>query len=840
MSSAEEMEAGKRALARQHGRSVTNPDGADKRLESAGNPTELVGVSTPLSDNTTALAAPAHDKDMAKRFLAALDPNATKFTFQLFSDCGERYAEILHGTLDEVWAKVQAFNTLQRRAGIFVTVNETDLKGRTSRNVLRVRALFVDADNDEQGERCIRVFTECGVCPSLAVNSGRGKHFYFVTDAPRDQFSALQRGLIRKLGTDAAVSDLPRVMRLPGTLHLKDSANPRLVKLLNPPDGTVQRWQLPELVAQLGLEPLPVQQGNVDATPSAYTLPNLTGADRIRLQQLFGPPESLSAGLEANIDEIRSAIESIPPTAISTEPDWVNFARGLAHEAAVHETQAEQLWELLDGASRAAPGYDEAENRSRWLRYIGEAFNRADPITIATVFHLARKHGWKGWSPPMAAPPSGSVIWSEAELKVSFSNVPHRRWLYGTYLIRGEVTVLAAPGGAGKTALATGMVVEIATGIEILGEKIFGGDLKALFINGEDGGTEIERRVWAFCLAHAHKVPVQSPDRLLVAGANDARVQRLSFLRTDKNFSMVDRSGFEVLEAALKTLRPDLLILDPLVAFCGGGNMNDNAVMSQVIRELKRLAAQFECAVLVIHHTRKGADDGNAEAISGASATVNLARRAIMPVTMTVDEATARGVLPSERTRYFKLVDAKSNLAPRSADSPWYRLHGVELPNAEPPVYPHGDNVQAVLRVNLSMPRSAAAKEEDQKIRDTILDLVDGGKLVAGQSYPYSPSPGGANNERALLADAIAAVKAATAPRQWLSGDLEAVTSGAIKKLRSDGLLAVKEMRELMPDPGRFRKGRGLKVIRTPRAPVETGAVDTTGDATTLDGVRRN
>ena len=119
--------------------------------------------------------------------------------------------------------------------------------------------------------------------------------------------------------------------------------------------------------------------------------------------------------------------------------------------------------------------------------------------------------------------------------------------------------------------------------------------------------------------------------------------------------------------------------------------MNDNAVMALVIRELKRLATKFDCAVLVVHHTRKGADDGNAEAISGASATVNLARRAIMPVPMTEKEASNFGVLPSERFRYFKLVDAKSNLAPRSADSPWYRLHSVELPNPEPPVYPYGD-----------------------------------------------------------------------------------------------------------------------------------------------------
>ena len=169
----------------------------------------------------------------------------------------------------------------------------------------------------------------------------------------------------------------------------------------------------------------------------------------------------------------------------------------------------------------------------------------------------------------------------------------------------------------------------------------------------------------------------QNLDRLSIAGADDAGVQRLSFLNTtERNASVLDKSGFEALESALESLRPDLLVLDPLVTFCGGGNMNDNSVMSQVMRELKRMAAKFDCAILIVHHTRKsadkkGTDDGNAEAVSGAAAIVNLARRAIMPVPMAKDEAVENGVSPLQRFRYFKLVDAKSNFAPRATDSPW-------------------------------------------------------------------------------------------------------------------------------------------------------------------------
>src|SRR5205823_5409454 len=147
----------------------------------------------------------------------------------------------------------------------------------------------------------------------------------------------------------------------------------------------------------------------------------------------------------------------------------------------------------------------------------------------------------------------------------------------------------------------------------------------------------------------------------------------------------------------------------------------------------------FDCAILIIHHTRKGGEPGSAEAISGAAAIVNLARRAIMPVTMTETEATKLGVWPSKRHAYFKVVDAKSNLAPRSDDTPWYRLDNVILPNAEPPTYEFGDGVQAVERVQLPLLHNEVASADEQIIRHAILDTVDRGKTINGEVYPYSP-----------------------------------------------------------------------------------------------------
>jgi hypothetical protein len=126
----------------------------------------------------------------------------------------------------------------------------------------------------------------------------------------------------------------------------------------------------------------------------------------------------------------------------------------------------------------------------------------------------------------------------------------------------------------------------------------------------------------------------------------------------------------------------------------------------------------------------------------------------------------------------------------------------------------------------LSVLSNAASTPGDQKIRQAIFDTVQRGKIIDGQSYPYSPSLAGAKNQRALLADATAAVAQATAPRQWLPHDLEAVTTRAIGTMIDDGSLVAHDMEKLMAKPGRFRKGRGLKANPALPLPADQTALD--------------
>jgi AAA domain len=497
------------------------------------------------------------------------------------------------------------------------------------------------------------------------------------------------------------------------------------------------------------------------------------------------------------VDYALQVIASKTPL-LELEEDGGNNDQWYRLTAAVARSGAPNAEEIFIKYASAAKDADPEDALREYF-----AFCQKNPrgITVGTLLWLAQEHGaeFDKWRDLQQEPPT-PITWDPAKLRISYSNVRHRRWLYGPYLMRGEVTIIAAPGGVGKTALTTGIATEIVTGVVLMEDKIWGDNLKALSINGEDIKEEITRRMWAFARAHANKITQQAPDRFYTIGAE-------SFLQTnDRNRTTLDVSGFAALESLIAAVRPDVVMIDPLVVFCSGGDMN-GPIMAQVLRKLKSLAIKYDCSMLVVHHNKKGGERDNQESIANAAAIVNLARCAIMPVPMTAEEAKELGILPSERHQYFRLVNAKPNYTPKSEDSPWYQLHSIPLPNPELPLYEHGDNVQAVARVSLPLPKTAAEAAENENVQRAILDLVERGKLLEGEWYPYSPNITGAKNMRALLDDAMAAIADATAHRQWRPKDLQAVVHAAIDKMKGDRWLYEKEI-----EKGRFRQRSGLYV----------------------------
>lgn len=111
--------------------------------------------------------------EQAQKHLEALDDLANGFTFQAFDDTGKNkrsLCRILHGTLEEHWQTLVDLN--KRGAGIFVTVNETDLTGRKAENIKSVRAFYLDDDGG---------VTEPPLQAHIEVQTSENKkHFYYL------------------------------------------------------------------------------------------------------------------------------------------------------------------------------------------------------------------------------------------------------------------------------------------------------------------------------------------------------------------------------------------------------------------------------------------------------------------------------------------------------------------------------------------------------------------------------------------------------------------------------------------------------------------------------------
>lgn len=185
-----------------------------------------------LYDAKTNTAVPKHLYD-ATRFIEALTGSAdTPCTFQTFDDAPtkrQHLARILHGTLAEQGESLRELN--QQGAGVFVTVNATDGNGRKRENITGVRALFADFDGPDAMKNADAAAAK--LPPSIVVESSPGKrHLYWlVNDVTLGEFEALMPLLIKAVGSDPAVKDVSRVLRLPGFMHNKGEPVP--VKLLS-------------------------------------------------------------------------------------------------------------------------------------------------------------------------------------------------------------------------------------------------------------------------------------------------------------------------------------------------------------------------------------------------------------------------------------------------------------------------------------------------------------------------------------------------------------------------------------------------------------------------------
>ncbi|MBL8773896.1 MAG: AAA family ATPase [Phenylobacterium sp.] len=313
------------------------------------------------------------------------------------------------------------------------------------------------------------------------------------------------------------------------------------------------------------------------------------------------------------------------------------------------------------------------------------------------------------------------------------SEIPRREWLYGDHYLRGFLTATFAPGAVGKSALAIGEALAMATGRPLLGVQP-NGRYRVGYFNGEDPLEETERRVGAAMLYFGVR-----PDE--VEGFffwGSGREAGLVVAEQTPDGTVINRPVVERVKADVARYGLDALVIDPFVS-SHRVTENDNNAIDVVAKEWGRVAGEMRIGVEVVHHTTKAAigrevrvEDGR-----GGGALLFAARSARVLNTMSEEEAATVGLMKARRY-YFRVDNGKANLTPPPDRSAWFKFEGVDLGN--------GDNVGVVTSWDWpedSAPRHAPAKLKfaGQKIVAAFDRLVEEGKLVEGQLAP-GLSPG--------------------------------------------------------------------------------------------------
>jgi P4 family phage/plasmid primase-like protien len=216
------------------------------------------------------------DLNTARRHIKLLTGSPdTKMHFRFVDDNQTRKKQLdRHNfgpcAVDQLWPTIEEYQA--DGFAVFIVVNEG---GHKAADITRIRALFIDVD----GARALSE-TKFHLEPTTIVKrSDHRWHAYWRVDGavPLEVFKQAQLQLAAFYQSDTAVADLPRLMRLGGTIHRKVTKGANDERIVSPPtlitleegSGEVCEWY--EVAA--GLPDVPSEPQRSSVTGDFKVLP---------------------------------------------------------------------------------------------------------------------------------------------------------------------------------------------------------------------------------------------------------------------------------------------------------------------------------------------------------------------------------------------------------------------------------------------------------------------------------------------------------------------------------------------------------------------------------------
>jgi hypothetical protein len=212
---------------------------------------------------------------------------------------------------------------------------------------------------------------------------------------------------------------------------------------------------------------------------------------------------------------------------------------------------------------------------------------------------------------------SSETDWQPQALSFNFeAELPAPDWIVVRSIERGTVVVLSGDTGAAKSIVASSLIPAVLNGDDWLGLR-----------------TEAER---------VSIIDEENPGRLVQArlralGVDNAMRERFRYLSRE-GIALGDGGRSDAwLRMHLEDFQPDLLIIDTLMAACAVEDTNSNSEAVRIMKFLRGLAREHQCAILLLHHERKQNKDypsSSGQAMMGAR---QWAGQADAHMTLTVD-----------------------------------------------------------------------------------------------------------------------------------------------------------------------------------------------------------
>ncbi|NTE34874.1 AAA family ATPase [Agrobacterium tumefaciens] len=226
--------------------------------------------------------------------------------------------------------------------------------------------------------------------------------------------------------------------------------------------------------------------------------------------------------------------------------------------------------------------------------------------------------------------PLASVLpsdWDDAD-------VPHREWFWDGLMPLGQVSILTAEGGTGKSLVGAQAGVTSALRItEFLGRRIMGGPV--IYLAAEDDEDEFKRRLHDVARHNGVKRS-EIDDFHLIPMADQEPV----LSEPDRHGTMQPTETWFRLVETVRCVQPVALFLDTAADLFGGDEIKRSQVR-QFVAMLRSLAILENCAVVLLYHpSRTGIENGRGE--SGSTAWFNSVRAAVF---MTAEQGDETGNL---------------------------------------------------------------------------------------------------------------------------------------------------------------------------------------------------